>query len=152
MKPKLARCRVPCGAKRLYGRSTCRSAAANRTTIRRASGATHTLPLACRASARRQAPQPPSGGTNHHHSPVGRQPDERRQSQRAQLRHNIAQPDGFCKREARGVDLGPRPERRAPQGASRQSEIAPHLGKKTKKNGERDGTRTRNIHRDRVAL
>ena len=25
-------------------------------------------------------------------------------------------------------------------------------GKKAKKNGERDGTRTRNIHRDRVAL
>ena len=98
----------------------------------------------------RRISQPPSGGTTHYLTPAGLQPGDRRKSQRA--RHNIAQPDGFCKREARGVDLRPRPERRAPQGASRQSEIAPHLGKKTKKNGERDGTRTRNIHRDRVAL
>ena len=36
---------------------------------------------------------------------------------------DIAQPGGFCKREARGVDLRPRPERRAQQGALRQSEI-----------------------------
>ena len=36
---------------------------------------------------------------------------------------DIAPPGGFCKREARGVDLRPRPERRAQQGALRQSEI-----------------------------
>ena len=32
------------------------------------------------------------------------------------------------------------------------SDFFTSLGKKDKKNGERDGTRTRNIHRDRVAL
>ena len=40
------------------------------------------------------------------------------------IRSDIAQSGGFCKREARGVDLRPRPSRRAQQGPLRQSEIA----------------------------
>ena len=35
----------------------------------------------------------------------GEQPDDRRKLQQTQLRHNIAQPDGFCKREATGAYL-----------------------------------------------
>ncbi len=56
----------------------------------------------------------------HHHYPG------RRQATHTPVKPvggDIAQPGGFCKREARGVDLRPRPSRRAKQGALRQSEI-----------------------------
>ena len=52
--------------------------------IRRASGATHKTPHACPATAGRQAlPKPPSGGTIHYLTPVGRQPNDRRHSKPA---------------------------------------------------------------------
>ena len=46
----------------------------------------------------------------------GVQPDKRRKARHPGIRSVIAQPGGFCKREAREVYSGTRPERRAPQG------------------------------------
>jgi len=69
--------------------------------------------------------KPPSGGTNTTSRLLSFQLNDRRNSQQPGIRSDIAQPGGFCKREARGVYSGTRPERRAPQGPLRQSEIAP---------------------------
>ena len=61
----------------------------------------------------------------------GKLPDDRRNA--SSSRCDIAQPGVFCKREARGVYCGTRPERRVLQGALRHSKIAPHFGKRHKK-------------------
>ena len=115
--------------------------------IRRDSGATQTLPcLSCRRHDKRRNSQQP--GIRGVIAPLRgvattavrrnqtlpclsrRRHDKRHNSQQPGIRGVIAQPGGFCKREARGVNLRSRPERRAQQGALRQSENAPcHSGK-----------------------
>ncbi len=107
--------------------------------------AEHPLPLACPAFSRTTgAPTPAPPGirtlrklcrqaeTTTTSRLSGVQPDDwRTNSSPPGIRSDIAQPGGFCKREAGGVDLRPRPSRRAQQGPLRQSEIASCTQKKT---------------------
>ena len=68
---------------------------------------------------------PPSGGKNTTSRLPGEQPGDWRKTSRPEsgaISHSRAR---FAEESARGVDLGPRPERRRLQGALRQSEIAP---------------------------